>query len=319
MPPQPAELSPERLETAVRRHLPEIPGPLRFQRIPTGRFNASWFVAAPNGPTWVLRVAPPDDAEFVFYERGMMRQEPEIHAIVRRNTTVPVPRILAFDDTRSVLDRDFLIMERLPGRPLAETPVPDIDAVLHSVGQYLAQVHAITAGRFGYLGAHHPMPPAPAWHEAFRYMWNALVSDVLRVGGYTPGEAARLRTLLDRNAALFHRPGPARLLHMDVWSENILVDQSGRVTGLIDWDRALWGDPEIEFAVLDYCGITRPAFWKGYGKPPDNAPAARRRRLFYLLYEMQKYIVIRAGRDRDPAGAARARDRVFQLLQRAFP
>ena len=51
-------------------------------------------------------------------------------------------------------------------------------------------------------------------------------------------EAAALTQLLDPYQALFDRPVPAALLHMDVWGENILVDDSGEVTGLIDWDRA---------------------------------------------------------------------------------
>ena len=42
-----------------------------------------------------------------------------------------------------------------------------------------------------------------------------------------------------------------------------LVDANNKVTGLIDWDRALYGDPEIEYAVLDVCGISKPAFWEG--------------------------------------------------------
>ena len=82
---------------------------------------------------------------------------------------------------------------------------------------------------------------------------------------------------------LFDRPVPAALLHMDVWAQNILVDDGGRLTGLVDWDRALWGDPEIEFAVLDYCGISTPAFWQGYGRERDLSEPAQVRRVFYLL------------------------------------
>ncbi|HIC89615.1 MAG TPA: hypothetical protein EYP04_09470 [Anaerolineae bacterium] len=61
----------------------------------------------------------------------------------------------------------------------------------------------------------------------------------------------------------FQRPVPASLLHLDAWAQNILVDEAGNVTGLVDLDRALWGDPGIEFAVLDYCGISEPVFWRG--------------------------------------------------------
>ncbi len=90
------------------------------------------------------------------------------------------------------------------------------------------------------------------------------------------------------------------------------------VDELIDWDRALWGDVEIEFAVLDYCGISQPAFWEGYGRQRDFSGEAPARNVFYLLYELQKYIVIRAGRNNDPASAGRYKDQVMQVLRQAF-
>jgi fructosamine-3-kinase len=102
-------------------------------------------------------------------------------------------------------------------------------------------------------------------------------------------------------------------LHMDVWSQNILIDESGNVTGLVDFDRALWGDVEIEFAVLDYCGISEPAFWEGYGAQRDASPAAMVRRQFYLLYEVQKYIIIHLWRRDDPAGAQRYKEHSLRL------
>ncbi|MBD3308020.1 phosphotransferase [candidate division KSB3 bacterium] len=104
----------------------------------------------------------------------------------------------------------------------------------------------------------------------------------------------------------------------DVWSQNILIDEAGNLTGLVDWDRAVWGDPEIEFAVLDYCGISRPAFWEGYGQNRDQSAAARVRNAFYLLYELQKYIVIRQGRHHDPASARRYKEQVVQMVRHYF-
>ena len=102
---------------------------------------------------------------------------------------------------------------------------------------------------------------------------------------------------------------------MDIWAQNILVDPEGNVTGLVDWDRALWGDAEIEFAVLDYCGISTDAFWRGFGRPRDTSPEARVRWVFYHLYELQKYIVIRTLRSRRPREAARYKDRALHILR----
>jgi fructosamine-3-kinase len=106
---------------------------------------------------------------------------------------------------------------------------------------------------------------------------------------------------------------------MDVWSQNILIDQHGNVTGLVDFDRALWGDVEIEFAVLDYCGISEPSFWSGYGDLRDESPSAILRRQFYLLYEMQKYIPIHIWRRSDPRSAVQYKQRSLALAARLVP
>jgi hypothetical protein len=91
------------------------------------------------------------------------------------------------------------------------------------------------------------------------------------------------------------------------------------VSGLVDFDRALWGDVEIEFAVLDYCGVSEPAFWEGYGAERDESPAAMIRRQFYLLYEMQKYMPIRIWRRNDPMGAERYKRQSLLLAMQLVP
>ncbi len=302
------------LEACVRRFVPGN-GQLQFAPIPTGKFNISHFVRADDAE-FVLRIAPPRDAVFVFYERDMMRQEPGIHRLLLEKTSVPVAPIVGHDDSGEIIDRDYLLMKRLPGRPLCDAPGVDPDSVLRQVGECLAEAHRITADRYGYLGEHKPMPPQATWCEAFAVMWRKLIEDVVATGHYTDGEARALRDLFELHESLFDRNVPASLLHMDIWSQNILVSDAGQLTGLVDWDRALWGDPEIEFAVLDYCGISEPAFWEGYGTPRDMSPAAAVRNLFYLLYEIQKYIVIEHGRNNDPASARRFKQQVMQLAQR---
>jgi aminoglycoside phosphotransferase (APT) family kinase protein len=312
----PERFAREPLVRLVTAHLPADPDQLAFEPIRTGKHNTSYYVKG-TGHELVLRISPPDDAGFLFYEQRMMAQEPQLHRLLRTETTVPVAEIRAYDDSRSLLDRDYLLMERLPGRPLTDANLTErqVDGVLEQVGVYLGQMHALVADRYGYLGAHRPMTPQPTWVKAFTVMWNKLLDDIVACGGYTPQEADALRRLLDVYRPHFDRPVPASLLHMDVWSQNILVDGAGRVTGLVDLDRALWGDPEIEFAVLDYCGISKPAFWQGYGQRRDTSFSAQIRARFYFLYEVQKYIVIRIWRRNDPAEALQYKRQSFALAK----
>jgi aminoglycoside phosphotransferase (APT) family kinase protein len=306
------------LAELVAGRLGVVPDGLRLHRIPTGKFNTSYFVEGGPRPC-VLRIAPPDDrSRLLFYEHRMMRQEPGLHARLRQETTIPVPEILAHDFDQTQIGRDYLLMERLPGTAISSLPglTPELFAeILRGVGRCLRQTHALTSDRYGYLGEHRPMEPQTDWPSAFTVMWHTLLEDIERCGGYNPEEATHLRRLLDQHRKAFDRPVPASLLHMDVWAENILADEHGRLTGLIDWDRACFGDPEIEFAVLDYCGISEPAFWEGYGSERDRSPEAEVRRIFYLLYEVQKYIVIRRVRGHDPARADAYRRQCLRLAQ----
>jgi hypothetical protein len=76
---------------------------------------------------------------------------------------------------------------------------------------------------------------------------------------------------------------------------------------------------EIEFAVLDYCGISEPAFWQGYAAERDESPAALIRRQFYLLYELQKYMPIRVWRRNDRPGAERYKWQSLNLAMQLVP
>jgi len=325
----PASFDTETLAGLVRACADVDPATLRFTPVRTGKHNTSYWVDSERG-RFVMRIAPPDDAGFLFYERQMMRQEPELHALIRARTTIPVAEIVGHDFSRTRVNRDYLLMTALPGTPLSDLPGltrAQFRRALRQVGEYLRQLHTLTAAEclelgdetHGYLGAHRPMEPHPTWAIAFRVMWNKLLDDVVACGSYTPDEAQVMRDLLDLHIEQFDRPVVPCLLHMDVWSQNILIDEAGNVTGLVDFDRALWGDVEIEFAVLDYCGISEPTFWEGYGVRRDESPPAMIRRQFYLLYEVQKYMPIRVWRRNDPTSAARYKQQSFALAAQLFP
>jgi len=290
-----------------------------FRRIPSGKFNRSYYVEL-DGQQMVLRIAPLPDTPVLFYEKDMMRQEPVVHQIVRERTDCPVAAILATDFTRTRIPSDYLFMERLPGVAASELPVGRSmwDRVLEQLGRCLRQVHEITGDKYGYVGPHRPMEPQDNWVDAFRVMWGKLVQQLVDMKAYTPDQGAWLVEALESRLRYFDPNVPASLLHMDVWSQNILLDESGNLTGLVDWDRALWGDPEIEYAVLDYCGISEPAFWRGYGRQRDNSTAARVRHHFYFLYEHQKYILIRGLRNGRWDAAMRYRDECWALAQSWF-
>jgi len=294
-------------------------GPASIKPMGYGRFSDSFLCENQEG-SFVLRIAPPDRLLQLFYEYRMMRQEPHIHRRVLEETQVPVPRILATDFSRQHIDRDFLVMEMLPGYPMTELGPGAFSRGLEELGAYVAQLHSVREeqNRFGYVGGHNCMKPQGDWRSAFIEMYSKLLDDIIAIEVYDPPTAEWALSLVHSHSPVFEHAETSCLCHGDLWVENILADKEGRVTGVLDFDRACWGDVEWDLAIADYCGMTRPEFWRGYGRDDfRRSRAAKVRRLFYLLYEHQKYIVISmSSRRNDPQAARRYADQSLQIMQR---
>lgn len=270
----------------------------KITKIPTGKFNESYFVDD-NDKKYVLRIAPLPQIPVLFYEKNMMKKEPAVHSIILDKTNVPVAKIIRYDFSGSIIQNNWLLMERLRGDALSEISIGGkiLDKLFFKLGRSIREVHKIKNSWFGYPEKSGHDPGEKNWYNAFFKMWSGLLENIRETNLYSDNDVEWLKTLLAEKKIYFnHNPEPS-LLHMDIWAQNILTDQNGELTGIVDWDRSLWGDPEIEFSVLEYCGISKPSFWEGYGKTPEFTRGYEIRRLFYFLYEHQKYIYIRSMRN----------------------
>jgi aminoglycoside phosphotransferase (APT) family kinase protein len=64
-----------------------------------------------------------------------------------------------------------------------------------------------------------------------------------------------------------------RLVHWDLWDGNIFIDPASKqITGIIDFERALWGDPLMEFQFRTLAAP--PDFAAGYRRPMLETPRA---------------------------------------------
>ena len=272
-----------------------------------GKFSQTFLIEADTSE-YVLRIAPPDNLLQLFYEYRMMRQEPGLHRLIQKHTDMRIPSVEAHDFTRQRIARDYLLMNRLPGTPLSEVrgrlSSEQVERILFDVGREIAQLHSIRLRRYGYRGPHRPMEPQSRWDDAFAIMWEKMLDDCVGCTIYTDQDKKLGMKLWHEYRGAFDPLCPCVPCHMDLWVANVLVHQ-GRFSALFDFDRACYGDPENEFAVAEYCGLTTSAFWEGYGRRPEPTREWAIRRWFYLLYEHQKYIVISVSTRRNNKPMAR--------------
>jgi aminoglycoside phosphotransferase (APT) family kinase protein len=286
-------------------HLAANPDQILISEHRKNDFDQMYRVASDKG-VFLLRVAPPDTARILFYEQAMMRREVALMEKMQGQISAPIPAVVAADFDRRLIDRDYIIVEAPAGvyySQITSLSHAQHDHVYAQLGAFLNQLHRITGSSHGYTGQIATTEPQQSWSQVFSLMWKNLINDVVACGMYNNEEALSLISLLEAYEAYFQRQSKPALLHMGIRKENIMVDQKGTITGLLGFEAALWGDPEVEFAVLDCAGIWASAFWKGYGAPRPTDLGSRTRRKFYILYEVQKNIPLAAKRYYDPEEA----------------
>jgi aminoglycoside phosphotransferase (APT) family kinase protein len=253
-----------------------------------GWFNTAYAILFSNlEPDVVLRIAPHPDQRVLTYERTLMHREVEIIETVQNLAGVPVPRLLGYDFSRRIVDRDCMFLEKLSGVAFNEVkdelPAAVVEGLDHDVGQVVARLAELRGPCFGYFGDG-PGSGATSWRAAFLAMMEALIEDGVALGAQIPLAWDGLRSLVAAHAAVLDAITHPSLVHWDIWAGNVYVKQrNGRYTieGIIDWERALWGDPDMETAVA--CRFYGPSFYQGYGKQlSDSGPEAVRQSLYRL-------------------------------------
>jgi aminoglycoside phosphotransferase (APT) family kinase protein len=261
-----------------------------------GTYNTAYRVVLTDGRRLVLKVAPDPAAAGLSYERGIMTTE-ELFYRQAASQPVPVPRVLGAGSRDEAPGLDFLLMSECPGRVwfgARDRIGPDDRTRMRAeLGRIVARLHRITGPGFGY-----PQQPLVAtWRAAFLGMVDALLDDAAQYGTVLPRPAAELAERVRSSADLFDEVTVPVLVHFDLWDGNILVTWDAgppAIGGIIDGERAFWGDPVAEFVSLAlFAEIERDeAFLAGYREAGgsvvfDDATRARLR-----LYRVYLYLIM---------------------------
>ncbi len=256
-----------------------------YRELTEGFYNAAYQIELDDGRRCVLKVAPPDTLRVLRYERDIMAAEAAALRLAAAHTAMPVPEVYALDTSRRVLPSPYMLMAFLPGQPLHRLrPAlgPEAQATIdQTLGRSMAQLHAIGGAAFGPLA--HPSPPGLPWRQVFLGLLGDVLADGGEAGVALPLAHGAILARAEAWAGALDALREPRLVHWDLWDGNVLVEpESGRVSGIIDFERALWADPLMEFQFREFAA--GDAFAAGYGRDLLSSPEAHRRRTLYNLY-----------------------------------
>jgi len=248
-----------------------------------GGFAAVWRVRLADGRDSVLKVGPAPDARLLSYEKDLIAAEASYFRLVRQAGAAPVPEVLHHG-------QHWLFTGYLDGTALPALPTTaDGAGARHDAGAAVARIHRLTGDRYGYTGdrAH-----GATWRQAFTAIIDDLLGDATAWNVTLPVPTDHVRDVVGRHAPVLDVVERPALLHFDLWDGNILAGPDGALTGLVDGERYLYGDPLLDFvspALLRRIeDIPGHPFVAGYGAAPFDESA----RIRLALYRIHLYVLM---------------------------
>lgn len=232
----------------------------------------------------VLRVAPWRQELLFRFERQMMSAEAYVYDLLKQNG-IPAPTVVKYDDTHTILQRNYIITEYIDSIPLSSPsfPVENRSKILYDLGVYMQKMHSIESNLFGWPNSTYPGSGFCSWKDFILEFAQEIFERVREYDVFEVQESHDFIKWFQSNSCLFDMPDTPRLLHNDLWESNILVREScgdWEIAAIIDADRAIYGDREYELATSS---LVTNDFTRGYGRDLDTTEEAKVRQKSYTL------------------------------------
>ena len=231
------------LEAWFENHVPGVTLPLTFERISGGRSNLTYAVADTDGRRWALRRPPL--GKRLASAHDMAREHRIISAL--QPTDVPVAPVVGLCEDESVNGAPFFVMDFVEGPILRSRKEAEesFDAAQRGpigerVVDTLVAIHAIDPDRVG-LG---DVGKKQDYVARQLHRWH----------GQWEKSSTRELPLIDdvhrRLSARIPEQGPATIVHGDYRLDNLILDHTGEIAAVVDWELCTLGDPLADVGML---------------------------------------------------------------------
>jgi hygromycin-B 4-O-kinase len=254
-----------RLRETVRKLVTDVFGsrPNHIQHEPSGLSN-SVFSVEHGGRAFIVRVNPAPEKLGAFLK--------EQWATARAGEAgVPVPEILKVGSDPV----PHMLLRKSAGEPA--TSHPDRLRILRDLGRYAAQVNSIRTAGFGtsFDWADEASANRPDWHT---FLLTELKLEqrlrILRRRRMLPeARLAKIKRTLENACGRGRKPA---LNHGDLRLKNVVVDNKGSISAILDWEdciSSLAPEWELSLALHDLTIDEKHEFLRGYGMRPKDVPA----------------------------------------------
>ena len=264
-----------------------------------GLFNTTYRVITDRHDV-VLRMGPVHRELLLPYEHTLMAAEVLTDRLCLENG-IPASTVLHLDTSKTIVDRDFMVVDRIESLPLSDPSIPEEckENLLRECGKLVRKLHAITGFQFGRLAKIVIGQGFDTWYDAMTAEFQDVFSKADEYNLFDLHLQNRIFDFLAQHKDALNTLTEPHLAHCDLWAGNILVqkrENTYSLCAIIDGDRATFGDPALDLAPG---WITTPGFLEGYGPTANDSIAAQRNRVYTLFFILQDAYIwkIEYGRD----------------------
>ena len=217
-----------------------------IKELTEGMCNVTYSIAFSDGSESILKVAAKDRSGNTSNEVNLMRAEVTAMKLVAEKCSFKVADVQYYDTSNTICDGNYFFMEKLEGDNFhfvkEKMSEEEISAIGKELGRISRELSTIQNPNFGFLGEDTRYDSLFAF---VKQMLTNLISDAERRNVDILYDGRTLLDQLEKDKGAFEEVKKASLVHWDMWEGNVFV-KDGHVSGIIDWERAMWGEPFMD-------------------------------------------------------------------------
>ena len=260
-----------------------------FTELNGGYCNVIYKISLPQPA--ILKIAPSPNIELMSYEKNLLQTEVSVLRLVEKQTSIRCPHVLFYDDSCSLCNAPYFIMSIIAGDTLSTLPKPSANLqnkYKATIGNYLSQLNKIHNNYYGlFSDCLNPQKNDTSTvsdnnRDFMLKLFRMTLDDGIKKNCDLKATSYDgLWQLIVKNSSFFETNEKAALVHWDLWEGNEFVEHN-EISGIIDFERALWADPLMENEFSSFLQPTT-SFLNAYGKT-EFTPEENIRRQFYKIY-----------------------------------
>ena len=272
-----SKLSEDKIQELLKYNFGNEIQDIKSMELKGGMFNSAYEVSFyqpedPDPVELVLKVSPVPGKDILSYENNIMRTEVKVYLMLQ-GMDIPVPEIMKYDFGRTIISSDYFFMTKLQGEPWSKVRKQiskgERQKLVEKIGEYTAMIHSIQGNKFGYKKDGEDSL-YDTWSDAFLSMVHKLIEDGINRNVKLPYQ--QILTELDKKRSILNEIQTPYLVDFDLWAGNVFLiktEQGYEIEGLIDFERAFYGDPYADFisCMMIYKDVEKEReFINGYKK-----------------------------------------------------